>query len=214
MSTALAAALLLVVGGPADLIGEEYQLQAAKKRRASQLHSWLAVQEGAVGATDVLARSILQEAEKHSLDPVLVLAVIQIESRFDRKAVSTRGAQGLMQLRRVVVDELVGGGKIPARRHDLKDPQVNVEIGVSYLAHLVEMFGDLNIALAAYNWGPTQDPGEARRQPNHSVAIREQSSARATFVGNRVGGDRCRRRGGRRLARAPEILVLVSSQNP
>lgn len=156
MSTALAAALLLVVSGPADLIGEEYQLQAAKKRRASQLHSWLAVQEGAVGATDVLARSILQEAEKHSLDPVLVLAVIQIESRFDRKAVSTRGAQGLMQLQRVVVDELVGEGKIPARRHDLKDPQANVEIGVSYLAHLVEMFGDLNIALAAYNWGPTR----------------------------------------------------------
>ena len=63
ISTALAAALLLVVSGPADLIGEEYQLQAAKKRRASQLHSWLAVQEGAVGAADVLARSILQEAK-------------------------------------------------------------------------------------------------------------------------------------------------------
>lgn len=156
MSTALVAALLLVVCGPADLIGEEYQLQAAKERRASQLHSWLAVQEGAVGAADVLARSILQESEKHSLDPVLVLAVIQIESRFDRKAVSTRGAQGLMQVQRVVVDELVGEGKIPARRHDLKDPQVNVEIGVSYLAHLVEMFGDLNIALAAYYWGPTR----------------------------------------------------------
>jgi soluble lytic murein transglycosylase-like protein len=153
---ALAAALLLVVVGPADLIGEEYQLQAAKERRASQLHSWLAARDGAVGAADVVARSILQESEKHALDPVLVLAVIQIESRFDRKAVSTRGAQGLMQVRRVVVDELVGEGKIPAHRHDLKDPQVNVEIGVSYLAHLVEMFGDLNIALAAYNWGPTR----------------------------------------------------------
>jgi soluble lytic murein transglycosylase-like protein len=156
MSTALAAALLLVVGGPAELIGEEYQLQAAKARRASQLHSWLAARDGAVGAADVVARSILQESEKHSLDPVLVLAVIQIESRFDRKAVSTRGAQGLMQVRRAVVDELVGEGKIPARRHDLKDPQVNVEIGVSYLAHLVELFGDLNIALAAYNWGPSR----------------------------------------------------------
>jgi len=157
MSTALGAALLFVVGGPANLIGEEYQLQAAKARRASQLHSWLAARDGAVGGTaDVVARSILQESEKHSLDPVLVLAVIQIESRFDRKAVSTRGAQGLMQVRGAVVDELVCEGKIPARRHDLKDPQVNVEIGVSYLAHLVEMFGDLNIALAAYNWGPTR----------------------------------------------------------
>jgi soluble lytic murein transglycosylase-like protein len=112
--------------------------------------------DGALGAADIVARSILQESEKHSLDPVLVLAVIQIESRFDRNAVSTRGAQGLMQVRRVVVDELVGEGKIPARPHDLNDPQVNVEIGVSYLAHLVEMFGDLNIALAAYNWGPTR----------------------------------------------------------
>jgi soluble lytic murein transglycosylase-like protein len=156
VSVALATALLLVVVGPADLIGEDYQLRAAKERRASQLHSWLAARDGAVGAADVVARSILQESEKHSLDPVLVLAVIQIESRFDRKAVSTRGAQGLMQVRGVVVDELIGEGKIPARRHDLKDPQVNVEIGVSYLAHLVEIFGDLNIALTAYNWGPTR----------------------------------------------------------
>jgi soluble lytic murein transglycosylase-like protein len=156
LSAVLAAALLLVGVGPADLAGEQYQLQAAKERRVSQFHFWLAAQNGALGAADVLARSILQESEKHSLDPVLVMAVIQVESRFDRKAVSARGAQGLMQVRRVVVDELVGEGKIPARRHDLKDPEVNVQIGVSYLAHLVEMFGDLNTALAAYNSGPTR----------------------------------------------------------
>jgi soluble lytic murein transglycosylase-like protein len=156
LGAALSAALLLVCAHPARLIGEDYQVQAAKRHRLSKLHSWLAAQDGAMGTAGALAESIVQVSEKHSLDPLLVLAVIQVESRFDRKAVSPRGAQGLMQVKQVAVDELVDEGKLSMRQHDLKDPQVNVQIGVSYLAHLIELFGDLNIALAAYNWGPSR----------------------------------------------------------
>ena len=156
LGAALGAALLLVCARPARLIGEDYQVQAAKRHRLLKLHSWLAAQDGAMGSADALAESIVRVSEKHSLDPLLVLAVIQVESRFDRRAVSPRGAQGLMQVKQVVVDELVDEGKLSTREHDLKDPQVNVQIGVSYLAHLIELFGDLNIALAAYNWGPSR----------------------------------------------------------
>ena len=153
---AVLATALLLFAAPAQLAGESYQIQAAKEHRITQIHSWPSARDGMVAAGD-LARSILQESEKNSLDPVLILAIIQVESQFDHNAVSSQGAQGLMQVRRVVVTELVEEGKIPAsRRHNLKDPLVNVQVGVSYLAYLIEMFGDLKTALAAYNWGPTR----------------------------------------------------------
>ncbi len=90
-----------------------------------------------MGMVAVLAHRILQESEKNSLDPVLILALIQVESQFDHNAVSPDGAQGLMQIKPVVITELVEEGKIPARaQRNLKDPLVNVQVGVSYLAHL------------------------------------------------------------------------------
>jgi len=152
-----AAAVFVLLAAPGKLIGESYQTRAAKQHRMEKIHSLLLSQDGSTGAAAVLAHRILHESEKHSLDPVLILAVIQVESQFDHNAVSTRGAQGLMQIRPVVVTELVEEGKIPAHAtKNLKDPLVNVQIGVSYLAYLNEMFGDLRVALTAYNWGPTR----------------------------------------------------------
>jgi soluble lytic murein transglycosylase-like protein len=113
------------------------------------IHSWLLSQDETTGLAAVLAHRILQESEKNSLDPFLILALIQVESRFDHN--------GLMQLMPVVITELVEEGIIPASpKRNLKDPLVNVQIGISYLAHLNEMFGDLQVALTAYNWGPTR----------------------------------------------------------
>jgi soluble lytic murein transglycosylase len=105
-----------------------------------------------------LARGIIAESERHGLEPALVLAVIQVESRFDPRAVSPRGAQGLMQVKPVVVAALIDEGRIdPLQRHrSLKDPLRNVQIGASYLALLNEMFGDVKVALTAYNSGPTR----------------------------------------------------------
>lgn len=153
---AAAAALLINAAAPSRLIGEDDQIHAMQQHRVARLQSWLSAQNGAMEAAEALAQSVIRESERHALDPVLVLAVIHVESRFDRNAISPRGAQGLMQVRTTAVQELIGEGRLPARRHDLRNPQVNVEVGVSYLAHLVAMFGDLNTALAAYNWGPTR----------------------------------------------------------
>jgi hypothetical protein len=78
----------------------------------------------------------------------LVRAVIQVESEFDRFAVSSKGAQGLMQLM-----------PFTARRFgvlDAFDPRQNVFAGVQYLRWLLDMFGgDLAQALAGYNAGET-----------------------------------------------------------
>ena len=85
-------------------------------------------------------------AKAFSLSSALVRAVIQAESEFDRYAVSSKGAQGLMQLM-----------PFTARRFgvaDPFDPRQNVFAGVQYLRLLLDMFGgDVGLALAGYNAG-------------------------------------------------------------
>jgi hypothetical protein len=154
--TALAA-LVLTCSQPNVVTGDNRGAHPVRQERILKIQSWLLSQgESMLGAAD-LAHGILFESEKNSLDPILILAIIQVESRFDAKAVSSRGAQGLMQVTPIVLTELVEEGKIPARTGtNLKDPLVNVQVGVTYLAHLHEMFGDLTVALTAYNWGPTR----------------------------------------------------------
>jgi soluble lytic murein transglycosylase-like protein len=162
LSTIVPTALLIfLLASPRQLIGEsELEDSAAQQNQTAKLESWLVSQDPSLDDASLadLARGILNESKKNALDPVLVLAVIQVESRFDHKAVSPRGAQGLMQVQPAVVKAMIHEGKIePSQRHQsLKDPLVNIQVGTSYLAFLHEMFGDLKIALTAYNWGPTR----------------------------------------------------------
>ena len=85
-------------------------------------------------------------SRRYGLDERLVQAVIQIESGFRSEAVSTAGAEGLMQI-------------MPATQKHLGvsnsfDPHQNIEGGVKYLKRMIDRFGDLDLALAAYNAGP------------------------------------------------------------
>ena len=88
-------------------------------------------------------------AVRHSINPQLVAALIHVESAFNPRAVSRKGARGLMQLlpstaRRFGVH----------RKRDLFNPVKNLEAGVKYLKWLTERFGgDLQKSLAAYNAG-------------------------------------------------------------
>lgn len=105
-----------------------------------------------------VAETIHQEGERYSLDPMLILAVIKVESCFQHAAVSAKGARGLMQIRPLVAqalaEEIAFGDWDGAE--SLDDPHVNIRIGVLYLSRLKERFKDLKVALAAYNWGPTK----------------------------------------------------------
>ena len=86
-------------------------------------------------------------ARRHGLDPALVLAVASVESGFQPKAVSPKGAQGLMQLMPATATSLGVA--------DTFDPETNLEGGSRYLAELISLYGgDLTKALAAYNAGP------------------------------------------------------------
>ncbi len=108
------------------------------------------VESGMTAAPEPAAGNVNEIVEKiaarHEVEPALVDSVIRVESNFNPKAVSNKGAQGLMQL-------------IPstARRFGVSNvfnPAENIEGGVKYLKHLMQLYnGDLRLALAAYNAG-------------------------------------------------------------
>lgn len=95
---------------------------------------------------DKLLESIESIAEAQGLDPNLVKAMVKAESGFKPKAVSPKGAMGLMQLMPETADRL--GVKDPF------DPEENVAGGVKFLKGLLKEFKDPEKAIAAYNAGP------------------------------------------------------------
>jgi soluble lytic murein transglycosylase len=110
-----------------------------------------------------IAEVILEQSAKHSFDPLLVSALIQVESRFQYAAISPAGARGMMQLLPDVAKDLVK--KVsppyevksrPFKPEYLDDPVLNIKLGVYYLHDLRKSFRNLNLALIAYNMGPTE----------------------------------------------------------
>jgi Rod binding domain-containing protein len=89
---------------------------------------------------------IERAAAEHKLDSALIASVIQVESSGNPNAVSPAGAKGLMQLMDSTAADLGVS--------DSLDPAENIEGGSRYLAGLLKRFGDLKLALAAYNAGP------------------------------------------------------------
>lgn len=92
-------------------------------------------------------------SKQYNSDPLMIAAIIKVESDFDTNAVSPMNAKGLMQ---IVPDT----GKWISERleeeyHDdkLHDPDYNIHLGAYYYEYLYEHFGDVEIALAAYNGG-------------------------------------------------------------
>jgi soluble lytic murein transglycosylase-like protein len=96
-------------------------------------------------------------AEKYRLPEALILAVMAVESNFDPRALSDKGAMGLMQLMPATAKELYVS--------DAWDPAQNIEGGARYLRLLANQYsGDLVKTLAAYNAGP-----EAVRRAGEAV---------------------------------------------
>ena len=118
----------LVVSSEAAEADEEAPLQASSQLQTNSRYEPL----------------ILQVAARHNIDPTLVRAVIQVESNYETRARSVKGAKGLMQL---MPDT--------ARRYGLinpYDPAANIEAGIKHLKFLLDRF-PLTLALAAYNAG-------------------------------------------------------------
>ena len=84
-------------------------------------------------------------AKRHNVPEDLFLRLVQQESNFNPRAISTKGAIGLAQLMPGTARDL---------RVDPNDPQQNLEGGARYLKEQYRKFGDWRLALAAYNAGP------------------------------------------------------------
>lgn len=89
---------------------------------------------------------IIKAAKKFGVEAPLIKAIIKAESDFDQKAISVSGAKGLMQLMPQTAMEM--------NVSDPLDPRENIFGGTRYLSILLRHFGDISLAVAAYNAGP------------------------------------------------------------
>jgi soluble lytic murein transglycosylase-like protein len=122
---------------------------------------------------------ITEHARAHGLDPDLVRAVIQVESAFNPRAVSPKGAMGLMQLMPATASEF--GVEDPF------DPEENIRAGVAYLRRLLDRYENrVELALAAYNAGPGAVDKYGERIPPYRETqnyVRKIKSVTAISVG-------------------------------
>lgn len=104
------------------------------------------------------AGAIIRYSKENDHDPFLLMAVIDTESNFRRSVVSNKGAVGLMQIRPFVARGLARELDIhpDIAANSLEDMDTNLRIGSYYLAKMIRRFGDLSLALEAYNLGPTR----------------------------------------------------------
>lgn len=100
------------------------------------------------------AEYVEKYSDEYNLDPLLVLSVIKAESKFKQDSTSSKGAKGLMQIMDSTGQWISTHVEINYfLPHMLYDPKTNIEMGCWYLNNLIEQFGDVDTALAAYNAG-------------------------------------------------------------
>ncbi len=100
---------------------------------------------------------ILAESRKYGYDPLFLTALIITESSFYNWAKSNRGAHGLMQLKLTTAVGLASETRLKWKgTHTLYNPRKNIALGAYYLNKMVTRFGDLTLALEAYNQGPSR----------------------------------------------------------
>ena len=96
-------------------------------------------------------------AEKYNVDENLIFAVIKAESNFNNEAVSHKEAIGLMQIMEETAKDVAKKYDIKIdlnnAREDILNVQNNINIGSKYLQVLIEKYGNIEVALAAYNAG-------------------------------------------------------------
>jgi soluble lytic murein transglycosylase-like protein len=121
---------------------------------------------------------VKQSAARHGVDPNLVFAVMRQESGFNSRAVSYKGASGLMQLMPAT-----------ARRFgvtNIFDPAQNIDAGTKYLRFLLDMFnGDVKLALAGYNAGENAVVNSGYQIPRYRETQNYVKSISAKYTRNK-----------------------------
>lgn len=99
--------------------------------------------------TDDIQQRVIAEAKRQNMSPSLALAIAKVESNFDHQALSHAGAKGVMQIMPRTAEQVFG-----VSRSRLFDPDVNIELGITFLKKLLKRYDNrLDIALSHYNGG-------------------------------------------------------------
>ena len=157
--------------------------------------------------------SLDRAAHDHGLDPGLLRAVAWQESRGSNSAVSDKGALGIMQLM---------PGTAAALGVDPSDPDANINGGATYLALQMAKFGNVELALAAYNAGPGAVvryggvPPYRETRSYVSTIMQRWNGSIAELAAGRVGGTLAsapvKPKPGRRVTALPILLIEVETE--
>lgn len=97
---------------------------------------------------------IEQNCKGTGIDPYLVLSIIKVESGFNPKAISSKEAKGLMQIREETYNDVSSIFPNKTEKIDLFDPETNIKVGIAYFNKLIKRYeGNYYLALLAYNGG-------------------------------------------------------------
>ncbi|WP_429845584.1 lytic transglycosylase domain-containing protein [Brevibacillus sp. FIR094] len=100
-----------------------------------------------IATVELYTETILELSKKYEIDPVLIMAMIWQESRFQHDAISGQGARGLLQIMPRT------GSWLGVHPDDLFDPVINLQTGIKYLDLLQKKYGNLRVSIVAYNQG-------------------------------------------------------------
>lgn len=110
--------------------------------------------------------TVLNKSNENKISRNLIMSVIREESHFKPEQVSKAGAEGLMQIMpstAVWIAETRGIKYDPSK---IKDPEVNIDLGVWYLRYLLDQFKDETLAIEAYNAGITNVATWQKKNPS------------------------------------------------
>ena len=155
----------------------------------------LAVRAGRIAEPqrERLAQTLAEVEREGGPSVLLLVALIEQESRFDPRAKGPRGSLGLMQVRPFVGEDVAARiGVAWQGAQTLLDPVSNVRIGAGYLAELIARFGSRELALAAYNMGPTRlarrlARGDVREPAFVSRVLRSYQRLQREFAPSEMG---------------------------
>ncbi|MCX5804936.1 MAG: lytic transglycosylase domain-containing protein [Proteobacteria bacterium] len=132
---------------------------AGQERIVKKITEYMEKEDATVSDDELkdVATMIYKESGQNNLDYRLILAIMKIESNFKHKAVSSKGARGLLQVKPSHAKFIARDMGIAWHgAKTLDEPDKNIKIGIHFFSELMEDFENINMALHAYNMGPTR----------------------------------------------------------